>query len=378
MGRSNRQTSTLRQARGLFLILILAFSLLFVGCSPKKAAPATAALIDKAFAGLFPDTASLLARRPGLLALESTAQTKAQTPGQKETQYIEPASLSAVSRGLILDWQIQGSAPQALIASPLAAKMLGQSFEAKGGVENRAGTVQENSAETPPAASMNASALPRLVIPFGKPSGLNSLDSWSIGYDYPRAYGTLGRKAAQAVVKQAEKPSSAADAPEPYCLVLFQENILRGSEALEAFKNSFTPIAGEGVLIIELLPGTDSPADLRGAFEQALSSHLGDAQSEKAVVIVLGIDDAFSAQEAARGSKGSSTQEGGPEALFMADCGSWDKDQANRSGFAWRIEADGRGLAKKTQAIAARLAKGREAERISLVPLRILAGNKIF
>ena len=377
MGRLNRHKQRPMFGFGLFLCFALSLAFTFLGCSAHKGPPAAAALIDEAFGRLFPETVSFLAHSPGLIDLGKTTLAMTKTSKTGEANLIRPESLSAVSRELLLDWQTQNSTPKALIASPLAARKLVQGFLDRAISENKAEMQREDLTEGL-AALWIASALPHLVIPFGDSSGLNGLSYWSIGYDYVKAYETLGRKAADAVVNTAGKQSAFTDMAKPYCLVLFQENILRGKEALEAFKNSFCPIAGEAALKIELLPSGESSADSRGAFEQILFSHLGDAQSEKPVVIVLGIDNAFAAEEAAGGSIGASEQKDGLKPLYMADCGSWGKSPSNRRRFAWRIEADGLTLGEKAEAVAAALAKDREAEKVSLVPLRILAGSRIF
>ncbi len=405
MGRRNIFIHTLTLALGIGLAVAL------LSCGPRKEPAGTVAFIDEAFARLFPGTAAFLARRPGLLARQKTPQDRDSASfDEKGAGYVGVASLPAYSEKALLDWRAGGSAPRVLIASPLAAARLIQALPALAFSDSsdpeKAGALQDRaSIETDPQPS-----LPRLVVPFGRFLAGQGVDCWSVEYDYCAAYAELGRKAAELVIK---KRTSASDGQEPFCLVIFQENMLRGKEALEAFARSFGDIAGEASLKVEVLPGTESSTDTRGAFDQIFTSSLDPPNPGRPAIIVLGIDDAFAAGEAARGSGGSPGRDKLPEPLFMADCGSWGEDRADRRLFAWRIEADEKEMGKRAFALARKIEResadtgaeeanpakanggttvtagkeemtadaqrsGAGENRISLVPLRLLFRGGIF
>lgn len=364
------------------LALPICLGLVFLSCSPREGPSSKAAYIDEAFARLFPEAADFLAERPGLLPQSEPIQDQNNgSAAVKTSNYSALTELSADSENLLQRWKADASAPKVLIASPLAAAKLIQA-----------------------AAVTNVPALPHLVVPLGRSSGLSGFDYWSIEYDYPAAYAELGRKAAALLKK---KRAAATGQAGDYCLVIFQENLLRGKEALEAFSLSFGAEAGEAAMKIELLSDTASLTDIRGAFEQTLSRHLGTQASENPSLVVLGIDDAFAAEEAARGKLGASESSGAPSPLFLADCGSWGGGEASRKLYAWRIEADGRKLGNKAFSLARKIEGDKTAalavtikppdapesapdaadaaqtadpgeERIILVPLRLLALNSIF
>jgi hypothetical protein len=367
----------LRLAFGL--VLGLGLGLTTLGCARQISRPLSSALIDEAFAALFPETAAFLARKPGLIFPEKTAQDTSANTAQKEENFVELTNLPGFYKELLLEWQSNVSTPKVLIASPLAAATLAQGFSGSTKSQSQGETIKETSI-APTDSSKNVSGFPHLVVPFGRSVALSGQDYWSVEYDYAKAYADLGKKAAEIVLDKAKKQGSAGGQTGSYCLVVFQENLLRGKEVLEAFTKSFSSIAGESALKIEFLSDTESGANIHGDLERILTTHLSAVQPERPLLIVLGIDDAFAAEEAASGNinfpgPGTTAQ---PEPLFMADCGSWGKGRANGRLFAWRIEADGRKLGERAFILAETLAKGQEAERISLVPLKLLARSGIF
>ncbi len=330
MGRRNIFIHTLTLALGIGLAVAL------LSCGPRKEPAGTVAFIDEAFARLFPGTAAFLTRQPGLLARQKTPQNRDSASfDEKGAGYVGVASLPAYSEKALLDWRAGGSAPRVLIASPLAAARLIQALPALAFSDSsdpeKAGALQGRaSIETDPQPP-----LPRLVVPFGRFLAGQGVDCWSDEYDYCAAYAELGRKAAELVIK---KKTSASDGQEPFCLVIFQENMLRGKEALEAFARSFGDIVGEASLKVEVLPGNESSTDTRGPSTKS-SPLPGSSKSRRPAIIVLGIDDAFAAGEAPR-ERGLTGTGQAVRAAFMADCGSWGEDRADRRLFAWRIEAD--------------------------------------
>ncbi len=375
------------------LTITIGLALVLSGCVPADRPPATAAYIDEAFARLFPETASYLAKRPGLINTKAGAQDRIDaSSGVKQEGYVALARLPGNSEKLLLDWRTGLSAPAALVASPLAAASLILALPAPG--PHASSPESEKTEASPSDDSMGAtihSNLPRLVVPFGGSLAARNKNLWSLEYDYPSAYAELGAKAGKIVAKE---NSSLTKENKAICLVIFQDNILRGKGAVDAFSLSYDSIAGEESLKIEMIPDAGSSVDSRGAIEQIYTKYLDSQTLYRPAVVVLGVDDAYAAEEAARNGFGSAGEGKSPEPEFMADCGSWGEGRASRRLFAWRIEADGRKIGKKAYALARKLdteagpegAAATEDEkssvtgesRVSLVPLRLLARGGIF
>jgi hypothetical protein len=372
------------------LTITIGLALVLSGCVPVDRSSASAAYIDEAFARLFPETAAYLSKRPGLVTTKAGAQDRIDdSSGVKQEGYFALARLSEYSGKLIREWRTGPSAPAILIASPLAAASLIQALPVPGPL---ASPGSEKTEASPSDESMGVtihSDLPRLVVPFGGSLAAQRENLWSVGYDFPSAYAELGEKAGKIVAK---KNSSLAKGNKVICLVIFQDNILRGKEAVDAFGRSYGSIAGEESLKIELIPDAGSSVDSHGAIEQIYRKYLDPQILVRPAVVLLGIDDAFAAEEAALNGFGSAGDGKPPEPEFMADCGSWGEDRANRRLFAWRIEADGREIGKKAYALARKLEAGAEdaaaaeddqssvfeESRVSLVSLRLFARGRIF
>lgn len=288
----------------------IACMILAISCGP---APGTgvAVLFDDAFYKLFAPYFDRLSAQTGKAASTPRASSM---------------SLSSAAAGLSnsLDlWGRKGFAVKAVVASPLIAS-----------------GYLAGAAET---------GIP-LIVPFADEKTASFGRVYSVGYDYAAAYAALGKKAASAA-----KPRKIGDAPGK-CCVVFQENIMRRPEALAAFTEAFSAIAGRQALSARFIgSGNDAPADLAGT----IGGELDMAIAEGPRVLVIAVDDSALAEKAAKNSGG---------AKVYADVSSWDSGSVEASWFNGTIQADDARLAEGTLRLAAMAGEGKAPEKL-LVPL---------
>jgi len=349
----------------LFLTLILILGVIFLSlssCDSETSGQSFSAFIDEAFAGLFPDASAALAANPGLVQISTPGSPKDSPAKNSKTVPSFPnlSSLEDSALNLVQGWESGKPQPKVLIASPLAAAQLLK-------------------------AQTSLRSLPRLVVPFAASLSLPSPIAWGLEYDYPAAYSELGEKAARLL--QPSAPSSRVSSSTKvgsYCLVIFEANMLRGRETLDAFAESFEKIAGEDRLKLEIASPYSSAADRTGAFNQILANYKGTETSGPAVVF-FATDNLFGVEEAVKKATLSRKDGQGDLPAYFADCGSWGKGRADSRLFAWRIEADEARLARAGSKAARSLLKsGADADQelekdemgLSLVPLRIISQGK--
>ncbi|MCE1196143.1 hypothetical protein LWX53_06565, partial [bacterium] len=256
------------------------------------------------------------------------------------------------------------TAARAIIASPLAAERL---IAAAG----------EAGAATPP-----------LVVPFASGFGLSGGIVHEVRYDFREAYAAMGRRAAAAIKKLPAK-----DGTRPACGIVFQENFMRGSETLAAFSAAFTAACGQTPAVVTL--DARSAVDPTGAARAAVAELMGEAgapppaatlppaatpapaatlpptapqsaappaPARPAVgVLVLAIDNAAIADEAAKKAKGIEV---------LADASSWGERSPDARLYRAAVVGDEAGLAGAAAASARRLASGREVPATTAVQLR--------
>ena len=335
-------------ALGIALAFATALALAFAGCSAGGAAPqrpGTAQLIDEAFAALFPAAWARLGALP-----EAAPQRLAPAPKGAASLPAAPIPLqgigSAVDR-LLARLPREGAADdgkprataKAIIASPLAAERLIAAAD-KAGV-----------------------GLPPLVVPFASGFGLSGGTVREVGYGYEAAYAAMGRRAAAAVKKLPVK-----DGVRPVCGIVFQENFMRGGDALDAFSEAFAQACGQSPAVAAFDART--AVDPTGADRAAIAGLLGEAgaahtPAKPAVrVLVLAIDDAAIADEAAEKAKG---------AEVLADASTWGERRPEARLYRAAIWGDDAGLARAAARLARRLASGRDASAPILVQLRLTA-----
>ncbi len=350
---------------GLSLALILGLGAIFLSlssCDSEASEPSISAFIDEAFAGLLPNASAALATNPGLVQIsnpgspkDSSAQSRKTVPSFPNLSSLEDSALNLARGG-----ESGKPQPKVLIASPLAAVQLLK-------------------------AQKSPQSLPKLVVPFAASLGFSSPIAWSLEYDYPAAYSELGEKAARLVQRSAPSSKvSSSTQVSSYCLVIFEANMLRGREALDAFAESFKKIAGEDRLKLEIANPYSTAADRTGAFKQTLANHKGTETSGPTVVF-FATDNLFGVEEAVKNATLSIKDGRGDSLAYFADCGSWGKGRADSRLFAWRIEADEARLARAGLEAARSLSKARagadqESDKdemgLSLVPLRIISQGK--
>ncbi len=320
--------------------LVLAVAL--AGCGEAGSAakrPETAQFIDEAFAALFPEAWERLGKlseaAPQRLgpAPKGAAASPAAPLG---LQNIGPAADRLLARlprdGAAGDGR-QPATAAAIVASPLAAERLIA------------------------AASKAGARLPPLVVPFASGFGLTGEAVREVRYGYAAAYAAMGRRAAAAVKKLAAKNDGRAA-----CGIIFQENFMRGGDALAAFSSAFSSACGMPPIVVSL--DAETAVDQTGAAKAAVAELLGEsgAPARPPVgVLVLAIDNASVADEAAKKAKGIEV---------LADASSWGDHSPDARLYRAAIRGDEPGLARAAEGLARRLASGRDAAASTAVPLR--------
>ncbi len=176
-------------------------------------------------------------------------------------------------------------------------------------------------------------------------------------YGYAAAYAAMGRRAAAAVKKLAAKNDGRAA-----CGIVFQENFMRGGDALAAFSSAFSSACGKTPIVVAL--DAETAVDQTGAAKAAVAELLGEsgAPARPPVgVLVLAIDNASVADEAAKKAKGIEV---------LADASSWGDHSPDARLYRAAIRGDEPGLARAAEGLARRLASGRDAAASTAVPLR--------
>lgn len=335
-----------RIASGIALALAAALALAFAGCGAGGAAPQrpeTAQLIDEAFAALFPAAWARLGTLP-----EAAPQRLGPAPKGAADAPAAPISLQSIAPAvdrLLARLPREGAADdgksktaaKAIIASPLAAERLIA------------------------AAGKAGARLPPLVVPFASSFGLSGGTVREVRYGYAAAYAAMGRRAAAAVKKIPVK-----DGVRPACGIAFQENFMRGGDALAAFSAAFSAASGQSPIIVAFDART--AVDPTGAARAAVAELLGDAAAKPPApakpavgVLVLAIDNASIADEAAAKAKGKEV---------LADASSWGERKPSARLYRAAIRGDETGLARAAAGLARRLASGRDDPAPSLVQLR--------
>lgn len=295
----------------------IACLILAVSCGPAPGA-GVAVLFDDAFYKLF---------TPYFERLSGQAGKASSAPQAASVNLSSAAGALSNSIGL---WERKGFAVKAVVASPLIAS----------GFLASVGSGQESAA---------GAGLP-LIVPFADDKTASSDRVHPVGYDYAAAYAALGKKAASAV-----KPRKSGDAPGK-CCVVFQENIMRRPEALAAFTDAYSAIAGRQSLSIRLIgSGNEAPADLAGTIGGELDMAIAEGPS----ALVIAVDDSALAKKAAKFAGG---------AKVYADTSSWDPGAVEASWFDGTLQADDARLAEGTLRLAAMAGRG-EAPKKLLVPL---------
>lgn len=198
---------------------------------------------------------------------------------------------------------------------------------------------------------------------------------FTLGYDYATAYRTMGQKAGKLVQKAVRKGDVDAK-----CSIIFQENFLRGKEALDAFKAGFeegaggTNLSGSGEPQTDLatVPHLDvhrfgpdlQTVDLVGTLQGALS----DSTAKETKVVVCAIDDAALAIQAATGRLNG--------VAFMADTTTWEQsgkvaNEINRARFSFVLKGNDEGMFKATEKLVNSILKGKPLQDHTLVPLKL-------
>ena len=393
MRASPRARSASGIARTLALALAAATALTAAGCAAAAGAAkksGTVQLIDEAFAALFPDAWARLGGLPEAAPLRIGPAPKgaADSPAAPiALQGIGPAVdrfLARLPQKGAAGGEKAQAAAGAIIASPLAAERLLA------------------------AAGEAGAAPPPLVVPFASGFGLAGGVVHEVRYDYQAAYAAMGRRAAAAVKKLPAK-----DGTRPVCGIVFQENFMRGSEALAAFSSAFSAACGREPIVVNL--DARSAVDPTGAARAAVAELMGEAGVGSGVgtplpgppsglpgppsvqpsqpqpppaaprpaparpspaeqpaaspapghppvgVLVLAIDNAAVADEAAKKAKSIEV---------LADASSWGERAPDARFYRAAIGGDEAGLAGAAMELARRLASGRGAPASTVVQLR--------
>jgi len=339
--------SRMRRAPGAVLAVAIALALAaaLAGCGAAGSAakrPETAQFIDEAFAALFPEAWERLGKLPEAAPqrLGPAPKGAAVSPAAPlALQSIGPAADRLLARlprdGAIGDGK-QPATAAAIVASPLAAERLIA------------------------AAAKAGARLPPLVVPFASGFGLAGEAIREVRYGYAAAYAEMGRRAAAAVKKLAAKNDERAA-----CGIVFQENFMRGGDALAAFSSAFSAACGKSPIVVAL--DAKTAVDQTGAAKAAIAEIMGGAGAPTAApqpavgVLVLAIDNASVADEAAKKAKGIEV---------LADASSWGDHSPDARLYRAAIQGDEAGLARAAAELARRLASGRDAPASAAVPLR--------
>lgn len=332
-------------AFAIALAVAAALAAALFGCGAAGSAakrPETAQFIDEAFAALFPEAWERLGKLP-----EAAPQRLGPSPKGAAVSPAAPLALQSI--GLAADRLLarlprEGAAADgketataaAIVASPLAAERLIA------------------------AAAATGARLPPLVVPFASSFGLAGEAVREVRYGYAAAYAAMGRRAAAAVKKLAAK-----GAERSACGIVFQENFMRGGDALAAFSSAFSAACGQNPVVVTLDAG--AAVDQTGAAKAAVAELLGGTGAPAAApppavgVLVLAIDNASVADEAALAAKG---------AEVLADASSWGDHSPDARLYRAAVKGDEAGLARAAAGLARRLASGRGAPASTAVPLR--------
>lgn len=339
-------------AHALATTLAIALTAALAGCGAGAGTPQlpeTAQFVDEAFAALFPETWARLGKLPEAAprwlgpAPEGAADTPAAPIALQNLDLAVDRLLAGMPRVGAAGGEKPPAAAKAIIASPLAAERL---FAAAG----KAGAEP-----------------PLLVVPFASSFGLSGGAVREVRYDYGAAYAAMGRRAAAAVLRL-----PARDGVRPACGVVFQENFMRGGDALAAFSSAFSAACGQNPIVAALDARTS--VDPTGAARAAIAELLGGAGAPETAaarpapprpalgVLILAIDNASIADEAAEKAKGVEV---------LADASSWGEHSPSARLYRAAIGGDEAGLAKAASGLARRLSSGREASSPALVQLRL-------
>ena len=339
-------------------------TLLCIGLSSCSANKATEPLgpnsvvlpsFDDAFLVLFPDYCKRVSEEYAVPpATESPKGTKTKGPKRAEK------SDDLVTRLEIL--ALQGVKPTVVIASPWVfgrAKNLTEQLVANI-IVPYTGSEVEPLSNRATESDLAADARPPRI--------------FTIGYDYATAYRTMGEKAGQLVQKAIRKGDVDAK-----CSIIFQENFLRGKQALEAFKAGFKERVGETNLTGSREPqtGLDSvphldvhrfgpdlqTVDIVGTLQGALS----DSTAKGTKVVVCAIDDAALSIQAA-----TSRLDG---VAFMVDTTTWEQsekvtNEIKTARFSFVLKGNDEGMCRATEKLVNSILKGKPLQDHTLVPVR--------
>jgi hypothetical protein len=188
---------------------------------------------------------------------------------------------------------------------------------------------------------------------------------WNVEYDFEDAYAAMGKKAVS------ESDSGAKIG------ILFQENFMRGSNALKAFEHAVEAARGPDAVVAEILSADSSQIDISGLAGRALEKLI----SAKPQVLVLAMDDSWAAWLLAREAR---AKLGTTLKAVYADQTSWTKagigpresvaqgEIPGESPFSLRLIADQQKLARAAQGVVRSLGASRKVPRTTKVPLRLL------
>ncbi|TXT45650.1 MAG: hypothetical protein FD137_1364 [Spirochaetes bacterium] len=304
-------------------LLSILLPLALIGCPAGDGRDGRTFFLDEAFSALL----------PGLASQIGAASIKAQdlSPAIKK-------SLSS-SRGR------SRTQPQPLLASPLAARRIAEEAAILGLASEEA---------MPPAVVFFSGSLLDLH-PW----------IWNVEYDFEGAYASMGEKA----VGESDPGAKIG--------ILFQENFMRGSDALKAFERAVEAARGPGAVEVAIMEADPTQIDMSGRAEQALDK----LAAAKPHVLVLAVDDAWAAWLLAREARAKLGT--GIKALY-ADQTSWTLagigsretfprgEGPGEAPFSFRIEADQKRLARAAQGVLRSLETGRKVPKTTKVPLRLL------
>lgn len=271
----------------------MALGAILVSCRPAKATPAVECVFDEAFAALFPSYVDEVA---GAFAADGR-EAKA-----------NPVPVSAIGTTLdrLLSAQNEtASRSAAIIASPLVAARY---------LERDKGPAQ-----------------PLLIVPFAGEMAKVSPEILPIEYDYPKAYAEMGRRAAMHVQEYIRK--GFADAS---CSIVFQENFMRGADALASFISAYESAAGKGHLSVQATQPDAASVDMAGSVQ----SSVGQVLLPHTRVLVLAIDNPAIAEEAARNARGL---------VLIADGSGWGVSKSDEGLFHYFVSGNEKGLARETE-----------------------------
>lgn len=241
-------------------------------------------------------------------------------------------SLEAIEASVLAEIQKQqGQKAAAIVASPLAARMIAEEVK-EPEIQKKINVI----ALFPDLYTRNA--------------------NWihGIAYDYTGAYATMAKQALKALAAVARKNQSASA-----IAIVFQENFMRPPAALETFVETASKALGREKIRIEALWAADSPVDISGSIGQAIDR----VSTPDVGVIILAIDEAY----VARSRSLSDTTR-----TYFSDETGWRSQgfSLSRSNFRYRILGNERKIVTRVMEVLGKIAGGTSPGSIRPVSLR--------